>query len=196
MATDITAFPIQNKKTTELTTASTLDGTEQIDVVQSSTTKKTTIDDVNTYVSTQARGFAQYYMTGNSTATTVSVASTFYKIAGTTSEGQSPHNFNLTDNKATYTQSTTDKFKVTAVLSLTAGNNEDIHIRVAKNGSTQARSNQEIKTAGSGDATNLVVKDVVELSSATDYVEIFIANDSSTTDITVVDLMVIIERLH
>lgn len=196
MATDITAFPIQNLKTTELSSASTLDGTEQIDVVQLSTTKKATIADILTYIQTESRGFAQYYMTGNATATTISVAGTFYKIAGTTLQGQAPDNFNLTDNRATFTQATTQKFKVTAVLSFNAGNNQTVQVRVAKNGATQARSTQEVTTSGSGNAENMVVKDVVELSSATDYVEIFIANSGATTNITVVDLMVLIEKLH
>lgn len=195
MATDITAFPIQNLKTTELTTASTLDGTEAVDVVQSSTTRQTTIADIQTYISEQRKGFAQYYMVGNSTVTSISTTGVFVKVAGTTTQGEAPDNFNLTDNRATYTQSTTAKFKVTGLLTFTSGGNNSIEVRVAKNGVTQARGTQAVETGGSGNAENVVVKDVVELSSATDYIEIFVANATDTGDVTVVDLMVVIERL-
>jgi len=195
MASNLTAFPLTAKKLSELASKSTLAGTEVLQIVDSGTNKKTTVADINSYVDEQSKGLAQYYMVGNSTATTISATSTFYKIAGTTSQGITPDNFTLADNKATFTGSASTNFKVTAVLSLTAGNNQDIDLRIAKNGTTQARSHQEVTTSGSGSAQNIVVKDIFTLTT-NDYIELFVANNTSTTNITVIDLNVIIEKLH
>ena len=195
MANDLVNFPLAAVKLNELSTKSILDGNEVLQVVDGSTNRKTTVENISEYIEEQAKGLAQYYMISNSTATTISAIDTFYKIAGTTLEGVTPSNFSLTDNKATFTGNNTTNFKVTAILSLTSGNNQDIHIQIAKNGIVQARSNQEILTGGSGQAQNLVVKDIFTLAT-NDYIEIFTANKTSATNITVINLNVIIEKLH
>lgn len=195
MANDLVNFPLAAVKLNELSTKSILDGNEVLQVVDGSTNRKTTVENISEYIEEQAKGLAQYYMISNSTATTISAIDTFYKIAGATLEGVTPSNFSLTDNKATFTGNNTANFKVTAILSLTSGNNQDIHIQIAKNGIVQARSNQEILTGGSGQAQNLVVKDIFTLAT-NDYIEIFTANKTSATNVTVVNLNVIIEKLH
>jgi hypothetical protein len=195
MANDLVNFPLAAVKLNELSTKSILDGNEVLQVVDGSTNRKTTVENISEYIEEQAKGLAQYYMISNSTATTISAIDTFYKIAGTTLQGAAPSNFILADNKATFTGNNTTNFKVTAILSLTSGNNQDIHIQIAKNGIVQARSNQEILTGGSGQAQNLVVKDIFTLAT-NDYIEIFTANKTSATNVTVVNLNVIIEKLH
>lgn len=195
MASDLTTFPLQTKKYSELASYSNLDGSEIVNIVNGGTNKKTTIDDINTYVESQQQGLAQYYMTNNATATTIAVSGTYYKIAGTTTAGVTPVNFTLSDNRASYDLAVANKFKVTAICSITSGSNKNIHLRIAKNGVTQTRSEQKVSTSGTGKADNITVKDIVELSAATDFIEIFISNASDTTAITVVDLHVIIEKL-
>jgi len=196
MADNLTEFPITTKKVSELSAASTLSGTETINTIQSLINKKATVAQIYTYVQTQMKGIAQYYMNNNATATTINTQDVFVKAAGTTSEGISAVNFTVSTNKALYSLNTSANYRVTAMLTASSGNNETIKARIALNGTTQARSEQKIETDGAGDAHQIVIEDIVTLSADTDYIEIFVANGSSTTNITVIDLHVIIEKLH
>ena len=196
MADNLTAFPITTKKVSELSSATALTGTETINAIQSTLSKKITASDLYTYINNKQKGLAHYYMNNNATATIISATNTFVKVAGTTSAGVTAVNFTLASNKATYSLDEAGTYKVTAVLSSAAGNNETIKARIGLNGTTQARSEQDIDTDGAGDAHAITVQDIVELTSSTDYIEIFVANGTSTTDITVVNLHVIIEKIH
>lgn len=135
---------------------------------------------------------SQYYMNGNATATVVSVQGDTYKVAGTTTSSSVTQKFTNTNNRATYIGALTRFFKVTATLSANSGNNNQIGCYVAKNGSIIADSEVYITTNASGRAEAATVQTLVQLT-ANDYIEIFVENDSGTTDITVTDLNVIIE---
>jgi len=139
----------------------------------------------------------QYYMQGNSTATTVSVSGTFYKVAGTTSSGAYVEKFDVTttDNKAVYNGSLTGFYKVTVVASMVSGNNKVLALSIGKNGTNTTSSVTKSTSNGNNRSEAIMAQDVVQLSS-TDYVEVFVANTSDTTNITVEDLNVIIERLN
>lgn len=148
---------------------------------------------------TNSGNIAEYYMTGNATATTIGTAGTFVKVAGTTTPYTLLQKFDLsTTNRATYIGALNGYFKVTAVLSVTSGsNNQEISARIALNGTTLAPSNTSGKTPSIGEYTNIMVQGVVELTDVgTDYVEIWITNDSTTASLTVKDMNVIIERLN
>lgn len=135
---------------------------------------------------------SQYYMNGNATATTVSVIGDLYKVAGTTTSASVTQKFTNTDNRATYNGALTRFFKVTATLSVTSANNNQVGIYVAKNGTALAESEIYITTNASGRAEGAVVQTLTQLTNG-DYVEIFVENDTSTSDITVTELNVIVE---
>lgn len=130
---------------------------------------------------------AVYYMTDNATTTSVGSPSTFYKVAGTTSPGDVYSQFSLSDNRATYTGSLQGYFMITANLSVTTGNNNIVAVRTAKNGTTRVQSTSKGTMSASGVFENITVQDVVFLNTG-DYIEIFIANNSSATNITAQDL--------
>jgi hypothetical protein len=134
---------------------------------------------------------SQYYMNGNATATVITQGVPV-KAAGTTSSSSITSKFTNTDNRATYEGALTRFFKVTATLSVTSGNNNQIGVYIAKNGGVIAESEVYGTTSGSGRAENIVVQTLVELT-ATDYIEIWVENDSSSQNITVTDMNVIIE---
>ena len=134
---------------------------------------------------------SQYYMNGNATATTIASIGVAVKVAGTTTSSSVTQKFTNTDNRATYIGSLTRFFKVTASLSLESGNNNQIGVYIAKNGTLINESEVYGTTSGSGRAENIVVQTLVQLSE-NDYIEIFVENDSSTSNITVTDLNVII----
>lgn len=140
---------------------------------------------------------AQYYMNGNATATVVVSDSTFYKVAGTTSSGAFVEKFDVTgaSNRAVYQGALKGFYKVTAIATLSSGNNHQVAFRVAVDGTTSAQSESRTTTNGSGKSENMICSDIVLLSNA-NYVEIFVANYTSATDVTVEDLNVIIERLN
>ena len=139
-----------------------------------------------------SREVSQYYMNGNATATTVSATNTEYKAAGTTTSGSLTSKFTNTDNRATYTGSIERIFSVTATLSVTSGNNNQIGMYVAKNSVIIAESETYMTTNGSGRAEAAAIQALVTLTT-NDYIEIWVENATATNDITVTDLNVMIQ---
>ena len=138
---------------------------------------------------------AYYTMNGNVTATTISGTGTPVKVAGTTTSQAITQKFTNSDNRATYTGAISRTFRVTAVLSCTSGNNHQIGVYIAKNNSVQNETESYITTNGSGRAEGAKVQGVIDLAE-NDYVEIFVENNTSITNVTVIDLSVIVEALN
>lgn len=147
---------------------------------------------VNNVGITNSREVSQYYMNGNATATTVAATNTEYKAAGTTTSGSLTSKFTNTDNRATYTGSIERIFTVTATLSITSGNNNQIGMYIAKNGTIIPESETYMTTNGSGRAEAAAVQAIVTLTT-NDYIEIFVENATAVQDITVTDLNVLIQ---
>lgn len=136
-----------------------------------------------------------YYMTGNSTATTIDAANTPVKIAGANS-GVSPvtQGFTVTDGRATYDRALTRDFKITYVLTCTAGNNNELGFYIAKNGAPDDASETYLTTNTGGRVENGFVQGVATLSQG-DYIEPWVENADNTTDVTVVSINVILEPI-
>ena len=135
---------------------------------------------------------SQYYMNGNATATTIASTGVAVKASGTTTSASVTQKFTNTDNRATYIGSFVRYFKVTATLSVTSGNNHQVGVYIAKNGTLINESEVYGTTSGTGRAENIVVQTLVQLQE-NDYIEIFVENETSTTNVTVTDLNVIIQ---
>lgn len=108
---------------------------------------------------------AQYYMTGNATATTISLVDTFYKVAGVSTAGTYVEKFTITDNRATYDGSLVGFYKITAFVTFASGNNNIIRARIAKNGTTTASSESKSTANTGGRSENLPTADIVSLSN-------------------------------
>ena len=141
---------------------------------------------------TNSADVSQYYMNGNATATTVSVIGDLYKVSGTTTSSSVTSKFTNTDNRATYIGVLDKFFKVTATLSLNSGNNNQVGVYIAKNGVALNESEIYVTTNSGGRAEAAVVQTLTQLTT-NDYIEVFVENDTSTSNITVTDLNVIIE---
>lgn len=137
---------------------------------------------------------AQYYMQGNATTTTISVSGTYYKVSGTTTANSINQKFTHTNNRLTYTGSLTRNFKVTASISASSGNNQDLKFRLAKNGTTDITSQVSQDTSSSGRVDNITCQWLGSLVT-NDYIEIFTTNNTSTTSVLVEDLNVLIEEV-
>lgn len=135
---------------------------------------------------------SQYHMNGNTTATAITTQGVAVKAVGSTTSSAITAKFTNTDNRATYEGALTRFFKVTATLSVESGNNNQVGVYIAKNGTPINESEVYGTTSGSGRAENIVVHTLVELT-ANDYIEIWVENDSSTQNVTVTDLNLIVE---
>src|SRR4249919_2857273 len=144
---------------------------------------------------TNTNAVTQFYMTSNATATTIGSTGTFVKVAGTTTGLSSvTQKFsNATSNRSQYTGAFPGSFLVTVFASMTSGNNQNLRMRVAVNGTTLAESTSRFQTSGSGAASNIGTQAMVSLA-ANDYVEVFVANDTAANNITVSDLNVTVTR--
>jgi hypothetical protein len=145
---------------------------------------------------TNSASVTGYYMQGNATTTTISAITTPTKVSGTTTETTISQRFTVsTTNRATYDGAVTRNFKITAVCSLSSGNGHQIGIYVAKNGSVLTESETYVTTNASGRLENGAVQVLTQLVD-TDYLEIWVENNTAATDILVEDLNVIIEALN
>ena len=138
---------------------------------------------------------SSYYMNGNAVATTIAVIGTAVKAAGTTTSAAISQRFTNTDNRATYDGAIQRDFKVTAVMSVQSGNNNVIGIYIAKNGSLLPESEVYITTNAGGRAEAASCQVLLAMVDA-DYIEIWVENDTSTTNVTMTDLNVIVEALN
>ena len=157
--------------------------------VQSSNNKALFVNNIGIQNSAD---IAQYYMNGNTTPTVISGIGSPVKVLGSTTNSAVTSKFTHTDNRATYVGALNQYFKITATLSLTANNGNQIGTYIAKNGTVAPESEIYVTTNAGGRAENVTVQNLVFLQSG-DYIEIFVENNSAIANITVTDLNVIIE---
>lgn len=141
------------------------------------------------YANAQDNG--SYYMQGNATATTITVADTFYKIAGTTTAGSLNSGFTHDNNSLTATSSYIRRYAVAFKATFTAGNNNVLTFAVAVNGTVNTESEALSTASSAGAGENIYGFATIELDPAVtaDYVEIWVAN-ASQTNVTVSRLQV------
>ncbi len=140
--------------------------------------------------------YGQMYMHDNVTATTISMTSTFVKVAGTTTAG-ALYRFTHTSNRLTNAATVGRTFIVHAVISFTTSNNNvcEFGIYDSSAGTVQVASHTRATANGSGRAENLSVVAIVQQETG-DYIEVHCANITGTNNITVTDLTVIITELQ
>ena len=133
--------------------------------------------------------YAQVTMQANATATTIATSGTAVKVAGTWLV-QTESNFTGdTTGRLTYNGGTTEV--ISANVSITfehAGSgSDDLAVYIAKNGSVLTAS--KLTRAVTGNNRGNVGTFFNVSMTADDYLEVFVANDSDTSDITVVDCL-------
>lgn len=136
-------------------------------------------------------------MQGNITATSVAASGTAYKVVGTTTlDPTVSQKFSMpADNRIQYDGAIQRQFRCTAIATLTSGNNVQVGVYFAKNGSLITTSETYTTTDGNGRRENVAIQTVSALVDG-DYIEVFVENDTNTSDITVADLSVIVEALN
>lgn len=132
--------------------------------------------------------YAQVTLHGNATATVISTIGTPVKVAGTWVAGTVASFTASTTGRLTYTGGTTETVSFRASVTLVpVGTNQVLTIQFAKNG--VAIPDSRITRTVSAGASGNVSLFYNSAMTASDYMEIFVSNGTSTNDITVVDCL-------
>lgn len=139
----------------------------------------------------------QAYMQGNAVATTISLTSTFYKVAGTTTASADNSKFNHSDNRLTCDATINRKYLIQANLDFTAGNGNICEFGFYDSQLSTIRTPSRTKSTANaaGRAESVTFFCVVSMNSG-DFIEIHCANNSSTSNITVENLNFLITEIR
>lgn len=144
---------------------------------------------------TNSAKFAHYYAQNNTLVTTIQSVDTPVKANIVTIGNTISQKFNFTDNRATYVGAGTQTFKVLSTCSITANsNNDQISIYVAKNGAIDPVSKITITSDSRNRVQNAVNCLPLQLSNG-DYIEIWVENNTDSSNIVMTSLNVIVELL-
>jgi len=117
--------------------------------------------------------------------TTFAAINTPVKVLGTTTSSSLFRMTHPANNRLQYGGSKTRTFTATGSMSITqSNNNRYFSFYLAKNGVIIPESRQDIKVVSSTDQVSLTITSRVVLAPG-DYVEVWVANQTSTTDVTV-----------
>ena len=145
--------------------------------------------------SAEEQAAGRLYMEGNATATTIAVAGTYYKIAGTTTASLADL-FTHTNNKLTYNGLTTKKVVIDFSASVTCATAaQDFGIMIAHQGSTVAGTKITGKLLVAGDPVVISGNATLTLAPG-EYVEVFATNVTDTNALTVKDLQLAISGVR
>ena len=129
--------------------------------------------------------YGQAHIQGNSTATTIGASGTAVKAAGTFTVGIQSGFTGDTTGKIVYNNTETRVFAVhvTATISPSTANNQDLFIQIAKNGTVEAGS-KIVRKVDAAETANCSTFFNVSLAQ-NDYIELYVGNDSSTDNLVV-----------
>lgn len=129
---------------------------------------------------------------GNATATTISVATTPVLAAGVWTDERSSHFTNTTGGRVTYNgeRDLTSPIQVTATVDVASGTNKVVRVYLAKNGTVYTNSGISVRV-NAGAPVSLVSLWQDSLTE-NDYIEVYVANDTDTVDVTLVDAVLLV----
>jgi hypothetical protein len=146
--------------------------------------------DIVTISATGARPHGLVTMTGNTTTTTIAGAGTPVLIAGTWTVGDEDTFTGSTAGRLTYTGAETLDMVVDASITFrsAAAGNVDVALQMYKNGSGAAPTSKRIGPCD-GTAGGVVSMPFYIEMAQNDYIELYVANEDATDNITVSDAM-------
>lgn len=134
------------------------------------------------------------FFSNNATQNSITTQGIFEKILGTTTASATNQKFSHTNNRLTYTGGITKEFVVTASISANSvtTTTANITVRIAKNGTTLADSESQATTSAAGRNENFFCQTIVSLAT-NDYIEVFIANNTSNLNLLATELNLIVK---
>jgi hypothetical protein len=149
-------------------------------------------DAVNALYDGDNSSYLSYYLLGANETTDITDNS-WIKLTATTTVNLSNNGFAHTSNRVTNSGSETKVCKVEGILSLSSGNNNEIHIAFFKNGVIVPCSEQETFTSSNGKVSCLPFQCLTTLTAG-QYVEVWVKNVTAVTDVVTHNLNVIITK--
>lgn len=150
-----------------------------------------TAEDMRDFVDSAAMEYGGIYFT-TPAATTISVATTYYKASGTTTSTNLSTNMDMpADNRLRYTGTVMRHFHIVgqASITLASGTNQDIGIQVYKYddsaGSGALLAHSEARTTIPGTNVVQITTHADAMLDENDYLELHIANHTGTNNCTV-----------
>lgn len=138
--------------------------------------------DLRDFLVSMKQPFGNYYR-NSASATTISVAGTYYKAAGTSTAGRL-YLFTHTDNRLTYTGALDTEVIIHGHLSMTTAGTADIlGIKLAKNGTVIDNTVVRRKVGTGTDIGAAGITGITTLSTG-DYIEIWVTNEDATASVT------------
>lgn len=141
---------------------------------------------------TNSANLGQMYFLNNATQNSIATQGVFEKIEGTTTASPVNQKFTHSLNRLTYVGGLTKEFVITASCSANSVTTPSaiLLVRIAKNGATIAESEVQATTSNAGRSENFYCQAITNLAP-NDYIELFIANDTSANNVLVTDLNVL-----
>ncbi len=141
---------------------------------------------------TNGSSIASYYFNANAAVTNIIAQNAAVKVNSTSTTANTVTNkFAITNNRATYIGIRTEDFVVGATVSVTSASvNDQIALYIAKNSVILPESRQVVTTNNTNRAENVSIQCLVALAT-NDIIEVWAANLTDTSDITVTDVNLI-----
>lgn len=140
------------------------------------------------------KAFINYFDFANNLTTVITTADTWVKLNADTTKGFNRNGFVHTANRVTNDSGETKIVKLSGIVSLSAGNNQELHASFFKNETIVPCSEQSTITS-SGNRVNAVpIQCIVELEQG-DFIEVYVKNKTATTDIVCDNVNVIVTEL-
>lgn len=133
-------------------------------------------------------------MTGNTTESVITVATTPVLIAGTTTVGGVSHFSGTTAGRLTYIGEKTRRFRVKARASAepASGTNKTMGLYIAQNG-TAITGSKAVSRTDAGSPTSITTFWDVDMAE-NDYLELYISNDTDTINIVASDIILAVNQ--
>jgi hypothetical protein len=145
---------------------------------------------VNSIINALQPAVGAYRMAGNATATDIVTVDEGVKVAGTTTANAFNERFTHSDNRLTYTNGRKRLFVLSAIGDeVNGGNNHQYAFSFYKNGAKVVPSEKIITADSGGRASVFVIRAIVELEDG-DYVEVWVEDQTASTDVTISHLNV------
>jgi len=137
--------------------------------------------------------YINYFDFDSNSITDISVADEWYKLNTNTTSLFSRNGLVHTNNRVTNT-SGTKVFQIEGIVSVSAGNNQEIHASFFKNGNLYPCSEQSTIT-GTGNRTNAIPFHCVVELQKDEFIEVWIKNKTGTTNIILDNVNVIVKEM-
>jgi hypothetical protein len=140
------------------------------------------------------KAYLGYYDFSSGSVTNIEQSGTWYKLNSDTVSDFSRNGIVHTNNRATNIGNKR-VFKVEAIASLQAGNNQQIHLAFYKNGTTLLSCTEQSVNTGLGNRISaLPIHCLAELGQ-NEFIEVWVKNETSANNVTTDNLNVIIQEL-